>query len=168
MHGAIGLLFAIGVLLVFLGWRRHARRRRNQARLTRAARGEERARAWLEGRGFEILGAQVAAEYTLLVDDSAVPIGVRADYVVARRGVRYVAEVKTGALAPRVQTPATRRQLLEYSIAFDADGVLLVDAETGQVHEVAFPRPSKPERRTLEVALAIAVAVASIALLWRG
>ena len=33
-----------------------------------------------------------------------------------------VAEVKTGRLAPRIDTPATRRQLLEYRLAFDVDG----------------------------------------------
>jgi hypothetical protein len=50
-----------------------------------------------------------------------------------------VVEVKTGALAPKIETSATRRQMLEYRVAFDVDGVLLVDAESGTVHEVTFP-----------------------------
>ena len=63
----------------------------------------------------------------------------RADYLATRDGSRYVVEVKTGAQAPRIETSATRRQILEYRIAFDVDGVVLVDAEAGSVHEMTFP-----------------------------
>ena len=55
---------------------------------------------------------------------------LRADLLVTRNGRRYVAEVKTGRTAPRLDCAATRRQLLEYRIAFGVDGVLLVDAES--------------------------------------
>jgi hypothetical protein len=37
---------------------------------------------------------------------------------------------QVGKVAPRLQTPVTRRQLLEYRVAFDIDEVLLVDAKT--------------------------------------
>ena len=66
-------------------------------------------------------------------------IALRADLLVERGGRRYVAEVKTGEAAPSLATAATRRQLLEYLIAYRVDGVLLVDAERGSVHEVEFP-----------------------------
>src|SRR5262252_130032 len=117
MAGWAAFGLAILAFALYLAWQRHARRRRSRARLARAGEGERRAPALLERLGFEVEGAQVAAEYTLKVDDRPVAIAVRADYVVRRRGAVMVAEVKTGALAPRVQTPATRRQLLEYSIA---------------------------------------------------
>jgi hypothetical protein len=52
---------------------------------------------------------------------------------------RYIAEVKTGRAAVRLDTAATRRQLLEYRVAFDVDGVLLVDAEAGEIRLVEFP-----------------------------
>jgi hypothetical protein len=164
MAGWAACALAVAVFVLYLFWQRYARRRRAHARLARAGEGERRARAWLEELGFEIVGAQVAAEYTLKVDASDVPIAVRADYVVARGGAVYVAEVKTGALAPRVQTPATRRQLLEYAVAFDADGVLLVDAESGRVHEVAFPRRRAPARVWHIV---LCAALVAIAVLWR-
>lgn len=41
--------------------------------------------------------------------------------------------MKTGKLAPRLDHAATRRQLLEYRVAFGVDGVLLVDAEAERV-----------------------------------
>jgi hypothetical protein len=96
----------------------------------------------LRRRGFRVLGRQVGTSYGVGLDGATVAVDLRADYVVALGGRRYVAEVKTGRLAPRLDTATTRRQLLEYRVAFDVDGVLLVDAEADRVHEVDFPLPS--------------------------
>jgi hypothetical protein len=87
----------------------------------------------------------VAGTYDIAVDGERVAIDVRADYVVALEGKRYVAEVKTGTFAPRIETSATRRQLLEYSVAFDVDGILLVDADAGHVRLVEIPAEGRRE-----------------------
>ena len=84
---------------------------------------------------------------------------MRADFVVVRRGRRYVAEVKTGQAAPDIAAPATRRQLLEYRCAFGVDGVLLVDAEAGRVHAVDFALPPAAAAAASLRAVASAVAV---------
>jgi len=135
------LIAAIAALVAFLllvrGWLRGMRAR---ARSARAYAGEREGARILRAHGFAIVGAQVAAEYPVEVDGEIVVCGVRADYVVQKRGARFVAEVKTGALAPRIDTAATRRQLLEYEIAFGVDGVLLVDADRDVIHTVSFPR----------------------------
>src|SRR5690349_15073624 len=55
------------------------------------------------------------------------------------KGELLVAEVKTGDEAPSVTTAATRRQLLEYHVAFGADGVLLVCPERKAIHRIVFP-----------------------------
>jgi hypothetical protein len=55
---------------------------------------------------------------------------------VEHRGRRYIAEVKTGRLAPRLSHGPTRRQLLEYRAAFDVHGVVLVDADAGSIVHV--------------------------------
>lgn len=149
--------------------RRWLRRLRMSRRMDRAVLGEARAALWLEDLGYEVLGAQVVAEHAVRVDDRTVQIALRADYLVVRGGMRYVVEVKTGTLAPRIETSATRRQMLEYRIAFDVDGVLLVDGETGKVHEVSFPaldRRAAPERAPWRLlALLLAASVALLALL---
>jgi hypothetical protein len=119
-------------------------RRRLRGARERGAAGEVRAEALLKRMGFAILGRQVAARYGLGVDGAEMPVDLRADFVVARGGRCYVAEVKTGTFAPRLETAATRRQLLEYRVAFAVDGVLLVDAEAGRVHRVEFPLPPSP------------------------
>lgn len=133
-----------GVTGLFLGWRLlvHARRwlraRRRQRRLDRAVAGEDRAVALLAARGWEVLDSQLQREWTLLMDGEPVAITVRADHIVRKGARRMVAEVKTGAEAPSLHYAATRRQLLEYRVAFDVDGVLLVDAERDTVHHVDF------------------------------
>ncbi len=121
---------------------RAARRRVMRVRRERGAAGEARAEALLTGLGYAVLGRQVAARYDLDVDGEPFDVALRADYVVERDDRRYVAEVKTGRLAPRLDTPATRRQLLEYRVAFAVSGVLLVDAESGAVRTVTFPLPA--------------------------
>jgi hypothetical protein len=147
----LGLAVAVALLLVaVLGQviRRWFARRRLARRFAAARKGEARGRELLEAQGYTVLGAQCATSYALSLDGLNVEIALRADYVVTRAGLRFVAEVKTGTQAPLLRTPATRRQLLEYRVAFDVDGVLLVDAETGRIHVVQFPlmEPRADER----------------------
>jgi hypothetical protein len=110
-------------------------RRRGRA----AVRGEVAAEELLARAGFKVRERQVALVFPIVCDGQPLPIALRADLLVERGGRRYVAEVKTGEAAPSLATAATRRQLLEYLIAYRVDGVLLVDAERGSVHEVEFP-----------------------------
>jgi hypothetical protein len=101
--------------------------------------GERRAEPLLLRLGYEIVSRQAPVSYDIAVDGERFEIALRADFLVERDGRRYVAEVKTGRLAPRLETPSTRRQLLEYRVAFDVDGVLLVDVDLGRVHSLEFP-----------------------------
>ncbi len=79
--------------------RRHCVRRR----FGRGREGEREAAQLLEASGFVVEGLQVVATYEVRVDDRAVPISVRADYVVTKGGERWVAEVKTGQCATRIE-----------------------------------------------------------------
>jgi len=116
-------------------------------RLTRRAERAASAESWaahlLREAGYDILGSQVRTSYVLGVDRRRMVIGLRADYVVGRRGRTFVAEVKSGQHAPSLETAATRRQLLEYLVAFDVDGVLLVDGETGTIAQITFPTETR-------------------------
>jgi hypothetical protein len=127
------------LLLVSAWWRSGAVRRRLRAQSLRAGRGEDRAEVLLDRAGWQVEGRQVSQRYDLEVDGKKVSVLVRADFIVRRDGRRYVAEVKTGKLAPRIETPSTRRQLLEYRVVFGVDGVLLVDAESERISFVEFP-----------------------------
>ncbi len=136
-------LFAVTVIAIVQTARivlgRALARRRLRLRMGHAAEGEARAELLLVARGYAVLGRQVSTSYDVVVDGEALSIALRADYLVGHGAHVFVAEVKTGTKAPRVETPGTRRQLLEYRIAFDVDGVLLVDVDADRIQAVTFP-----------------------------
>lgn len=151
---AVTTLYAIVVTLqrTYRGFER-------RLRFDAARRGEKEARFFLEKRGYDVLGEQVTAAYEVVVDGAPITISLSADYLVARNGRRFVAEVKTGEAAPKIETRATRRQLLEYHVAFGADGVLLVDMTARAVREVVFPIP---EPRSPPFGWAIVLALVAV------
>lgn len=134
---------ALAVLLAvaLLGWWRARGRvgRANRARGRRARRAENEAERWLERQGYAVLERQVTGRWDLAVDGELQQVTCRADLLLMRGGRVYVADVKTGEEAPNPALPATRRQLLEYLLAFDADGALVVDMRGRRIYEVSFP-----------------------------
>jgi hypothetical protein len=142
--------------IAIVGWsRRIAARRRARRRAARAIEGERSAEHLLAELGYRVVARQVAITWYIAVDGERWGIDLRADLLADRDGRRYVAEVKTGAIAPSIAHAATRRQLLEYLVAYRVDGVLLVDAESGDVLEVEFgqriaPTDPRPAVKTLE------------------
>ena len=138
-------LVAALLLLLAVGWWRAATRtgRHNRRRQRTAQRGELRAERLLSDAGYRIEDRQVTARWSMWIDGEPHEVTCRADLLVRRRRRRYVAEVKTGDRAPDPTLPATRRQLLEYRLAFDVHGLLLVDVPAGRVIEVDFPYPDR-------------------------
>lgn len=111
----------------------------SKARNRRAQEGEAHAERLLIRQGYAIVERQVSRSWTVQVDGEPWEAFVRADLLVEKDGRTFVAEVKTGELAPDPLYPPTRRQLLEYFFVFDPDGLLLVDVEADAILEVAFP-----------------------------
>lgn len=131
-----GALVALVVGRMMRAWRGSTRARR---RAIRAGAGEDDAAGMLRAAGFRIVARQARTWWAPLVDGEPVETELRADYLVEADGELFVAEVKTGEEAPRIETAATRRQLLEYHVAFAADGVLLVCPELGTIQRIEFP-----------------------------
>ena len=117
---------------------------RARERAARAGAGEEAAALLLADAGFTIVERQARVLWAPLVDGEPLLMELRADYLVEADGELLVAEVKTGEEAPNLETAATRRQLLEYHVAFAVDGVLLVSPERGSIQRVVFPRITYP------------------------
>lgn len=142
---AFGLaaIFAVTLALVIVAmasrwnaWRASTIARRRSAR---AIRGEADAERLLIRRGFTILDRQLCLDWAIACDGDEHLVELRADLLVERDGRHYIAEVKTGDSAPLITNAATRRQLLEYCIAYQVDAVLLVDVEADRVSEISFP-----------------------------
>jgi membrane protein implicated in regulation of membrane protease activity len=138
------LFLGLGVALG-LAASRWARVRRGRIEQQRGQDGERRAERLLRRLGYDVRARQVPGSYRLEVDGQALKVEVVADLLVAHKGRVLVAEVKRGPQAPRVGFADTRRQLLEYQLAFGVPSVLLVDVDNERVREVRFPiaTPSK-------------------------
>ncbi len=135
----VALLAAIVALAI--AWRRAADRtgRGNRRRQRLALRAETEAERLLEQHGFAITDRQPTATWNLYVDGVAHEVRCRGDLVATRGGQTWLVEVKSTARAADPKLPATRRQLLEYRLAFDVDGLLLVDMAARRIHRVELP-----------------------------
>ncbi len=148
--GAAFIYLAAALVLIALGaWlssavRRFVLRRRLAKRWRHARHGEEKARAWLERRGFTILDEQVTQPSYLIVNGEESSFTVRADYLVERNGVRAVVEVKTGEVADP-SSRGTRRQILEYAWVYGVAEVYLFNADTEELHRIQLPAMDHPE-----------------------
>jgi hypothetical protein len=132
----VGLFLLVQTLR--LAHLRNAPARRLARIRERGRAGEHAAIALIERAGYRIDTLQPELDWTIYCDGEPQLVPLRADLLVSRAGRTFIAEVKTGS-ASRLATPSTRRQLLEYSIAYQVDGVLLVDMEQERIHEVRFP-----------------------------
>lgn len=141
----VGALVALVVVRWASTWRGSWRARR---RAGRAMAGEEDAAVLLRRAGYRIIATQARTWWTPIVDGEPHEVELRADYLVQTGNELLVAEVKTGEQAPQLATAATRRQLLEYHVAFDADGVLLVCPERNAIYRIDFPTAGSLVSRT--------------------
>jgi len=163
---SLAWLLAAGFALLLLGaWlgsrvRRFFMRRQLARRWRHARHGEEKARAWLEQRGFTVLDEQVTQPSYLIVNGEESAFTVRADYLVERNGVRAVVEVKTGEVADP-SSRGTRRQILEYAWVYGVSEVYLFNADTEQLHRIQVPERSATAHSTRRIAWWIAAAVAA-------
>jgi hypothetical protein len=145
MQWALAAACLVALVQTIRLWLQRARPRwALRARAERGAEGEIRAEPLLKRLGYRVESRQTTGGWTVRVDGEPRDVSVRADFLVRRGDRRLVADVKTGELAPRIESAATRRQLLEYRLAFDVDGVLLVDMESGEAQEIEFALPEAP------------------------
>ena len=71
------------------------------------------------------------------MNDEQLKFNIRPDYIVERHGMKYIAEIKTGAAACPKDI-STRRQLLEYAIVSKSNTIILVDANSETIMHVCF------------------------------
>jgi Holliday junction resolvase-like predicted endonuclease len=155
------------VAVVRLAWVRGGPRRLAKARAERASMAERRAEALLERRGYRVVDRQARTRFPYCVDGERDHVDLRADLIVQRRRRRFVAEVKSGRMAPQPRHGATRRQLLEYRLAFDVDGILLVEPEHALIREVRFPTVETKDRgRAGRMVWPLVALAATAALAW--
>jgi hypothetical protein len=165
LYPALAVAVGIGGALMWWGldWKKRYKGKQVAAR---GKRGERRAERVLRRRGYRIISRQTATTYRIWVDGSSVATTVKADLIVRRWWRTWIAEVKTGEAAVRVEHEATRRQLLEYQLAFGINAILLVDGENGLIREVRFPmRPRGKTRLVVIIAAVVGTALGAAAVI---
>ncbi|MCS6900390.1 MAG: PD-(D/E)XK nuclease family protein [Polyangiaceae bacterium] len=143
---SLAALFALVAVVqtVRILWLRGEPSRRARRRVARALQGEREAERLVQEQGYRILAVQPEYTWQLLVDGRPAQVILRPDLVLEREGRRYIADVKTGHSAPDPLSSATRRQLLEYLVACQVDGVLVVDVEARRIRSLVFPSHTLP------------------------
>ncbi len=109
-----------------------------QRKFRKAKKGELAAVKLLEDRGYNIIEAQKEKRIVTWVDNKPHYNTLRVDYIVRKGGKTFIAEVKTGKKVTKPTHTETRRQLLEYYLAFNPHGIILVDMEKKKLHNIAF------------------------------
>ena len=104
---------------------------------------EREAEKVLKKLGYTLLQRQPPGSYWAVVDGEPMAVKVSGDLLVELKGKTYMAEVKTGKAA-KLDNAETRRQMLEYQLAFPVDGILLVDMDDKKVRTIRFPLPKPP------------------------
>jgi hypothetical protein len=121
----------------------------------------------LEKAGFEILSKQQRKTVITNINGKDHFGFVQADYIVRRGRHKYVVVVKTGEGAADPNEPIMRRRLIEAEAVFSTDGILLVDADQGEIHRVAFHFPHETNLdRFFKILIAALVVGLVIGIVW--
>ncbi|MCA9602982.1 MAG: hypothetical protein R3A78_10605 [Polyangiales bacterium] len=132
-------LFAFLCLeLLLVGVRRAWRSYQGRVHAKAGLAAERRAESLLRKRGYRIEAVHAESPWRVRVNGELREFRLRADFLAWKDGARFVVEVKSGERGRTVASAETRRQLLEYALAFDVDGVLLLDARERSLERIEF------------------------------
>ena len=126
----------LGMILLITASRRY-KRYKVRKMLKRAKSAEKKAVVLLQKWGYTILDVQLKETVVITIDGKPHESTVRADVLVRKGFKRYIVEIKTGQqTSPTL--PNVRRQLLEYYLVYQPDGMLLLDMEKEKLKEICF------------------------------
>ena len=133
------LIFLSMVLggLLYHGMATAFRRWRIARRFKRGLLAEKQAVRYLRKHGYKILAAQLQEPITVYVNGEPQESTVRADFLAKKGWKTYIVEVKSGQQGT-VRQAATRRQLLEYKLVYEPDGIILLDMEHHNLQKIDF------------------------------
>jgi hypothetical protein len=138
------ILFIAGFLLVLSGiyfhkilsrWKKRSRLRNNSKE---GHDGELRAKEYLLRHGFTIIREQSCSEHQIFIDGEPKTFQLRPDFIVSKGGKISVVDAKSGSEGVDPTSIATRRQLLEYFIYYNADNAYVYNSKENSLHLVSF------------------------------
>ncbi|RUA24575.1 MAG: hypothetical protein DSY76_07685 [Bacteroidetes bacterium] len=140
-YQSIILLFVIAVLIILLlkyKYKEYSKIRKQKKRFARGLVLENEARSFLEKKGYKVIAEQPEFYHEYEVDGVSHKSLIKPDYIVSRKGKKYIVEVKSGKSAILISNSATRRQILEYDFVIENDGIFLLDMENKKLQNIQF------------------------------
>ncbi|WP_075590536.1 hypothetical protein [Labilibacter marinus] len=113
------------------------------------------AKKFLKSKGYSIVDYQSTYEHKYMVDGTPEYAEIQPDYIVKKKGKKYIVEVKSGTSAISARNRNTRRQLLEYDYVVENDGVFLLNMENRDLKLIQFK--SKAEKRSRKLIKAVII-----------
>lgn len=104
-------------------------------------RAEKKAERWLQRNGFQVLERQQSRPLIIQAGKISHHYSIRTDFLVKKGGKKYIVEVKSGQKNSHITDKDTRRQLLEYFLAYQSYGIILFDMEHQKFSEIKFLLP---------------------------
>lgn len=105
--------------------------------LAKAKKAEREAIYLLKKNGFNVIGIQVKRNIMTYIDGKPYSGYVKVDFLAQKNRKKYVVEVKTGQQTRATQS-LVRRQLLEYFLVYNPQGILLLDMERKKIQTIEF------------------------------
>ena len=135
----IFLLIILILFFLYLGWKIRKIYKNFIFYLfkVRGRNAEKKAIKILKKNGYQILNKQPIAKGYLYQNKKQISFIVRPDFRVSKNNIVYIAEVKSG-MSASIQDIGTRRQLLEYSIVFNSNKLILVDTKKNKIKKIEF------------------------------
>lgn len=152
------LIIGGGIICLFLyiktsNW---LRTKRLKQRFSKSRQAEKEAEKILRKKGYVIIEVQKCKPLLITIGDKIHRYLVRIDYLVRKRGKVYVVEVKSGEKIPYITNRETRRQMLEYYLAYQPSGIILLNMKNKSISEVKFQFESASRQWTIRISYFIA------------
>jgi Holliday junction resolvase-like predicted endonuclease len=125
-------------LILYIKITNWLRTKKLKQRFSKSRQAEKEAEKILRKKGYTIIDAQKSKPLHISIGDKIHRYLVRIDYLVRKRGKVYVVEVKNGEKVPYITNRETRRQMLEYYLAYQPNGIILLNMKNKSISEVKF------------------------------
>ncbi len=161
-HIVFSILAIIIVVLIFLLLRYKTiaflKERKVKKRFERGNKLELQAKSFLKSKGYTVVDYQSTYQHKYRVDGVTYTSEIEPDYIVKKKGKKYIVEVKSGTSAISVRNRNTRRQLLEYDYVVENDGVFLLDMENRNLQLIEFkPKGEKRANKLIKAIIILAI-----------
>ncbi len=151
-------------LILYIKTGNWLRAKRLRKRFSKSRQAEKEAEKILKKNGYAIIDAQKSKPLLITIGDKIHRYLVRIDYLARKKGKVYVVEVKSGEKIPYITNRETRRQMLEYYLAYQPSGILLLNMKNKSISEVKFQFESTVRQRMIKIAYFLAGVIFSLVL----